>query len=299
MLGGPLCEFSRPFGQQVKPKRVHPKETGFVYRLYELRGLPEDKAQQIEQLFMKPVDNAASDALECFYSDRPRPLTARERTGWTGFILSLLLRTPEEVEAFKQGFQTDWHLTTPALERRYRKARRSGDPATFTQFLKNTDVEYVERAAMRVLARLMLHNKEIATHVNSMHWGTVELPFDASPLMTSDRPVIRHKGLVHDDAFILMPIGPKHFFYAANTRPTEIMLRSTDAYDIVAWINETVVSHAHRYVYAVNDTPLQFVQKHMSSSPAPLVSSRLINGREPTRETRNIEKGKNRLLSKQ
>lgn len=33
-----LCEYSRPY-DEVKPKRRHPAETGYIDRLYELKGL--------------------------------------------------------------------------------------------------------------------------------------------------------------------------------------------------------------------------------------------------------------------
>ncbi len=42
--GARLVEFSRPRpgSAEVKPKRVYPGQTGYVNRLYELRGLPPE-----------------------------------------------------------------------------------------------------------------------------------------------------------------------------------------------------------------------------------------------------------------
>jgi hypothetical protein len=42
---GRLCRFSRPYGPEVKWKRITPKGTGFEPGLYAMGGVPPDKAQ--------------------------------------------------------------------------------------------------------------------------------------------------------------------------------------------------------------------------------------------------------------
>jgi hypothetical protein len=54
---GQLVEYSKPWGDIVKPKRVYPRQTGFEDRLNELSGLPEDTRQHLEKHFYSPVDN--------------------------------------------------------------------------------------------------------------------------------------------------------------------------------------------------------------------------------------------------
>ena len=58
-----LCRFSRPYGHEVKAKRVAPKGTAFEPRLYETRGLPPEQAQTMERDFIAKLDSDAADAL--------------------------------------------------------------------------------------------------------------------------------------------------------------------------------------------------------------------------------------------
>jgi hypothetical protein len=57
---GCLCRFSRPYGNEAKPKRVVPKGTAFEPRLYETRGLPPEQAQTMEKDFMAKLDSDAA-----------------------------------------------------------------------------------------------------------------------------------------------------------------------------------------------------------------------------------------------
>ena len=55
---GQLCEFSKPYGNVVKPKRTHPESTGYVERLYSVEGLPDAVAHVVESRFMQPLDES-------------------------------------------------------------------------------------------------------------------------------------------------------------------------------------------------------------------------------------------------
>jgi hypothetical protein len=53
-LGGTkLVQFSRPYGSTVKPKRLSPRETGFVDQLYSLEGLDPSVAEQLEEGYFR------------------------------------------------------------------------------------------------------------------------------------------------------------------------------------------------------------------------------------------------------
>lgn len=61
---GKLCEFSRPFGKIVKPRRVRLSGTGWVNQLYAIKGMRPVLAHQVEEFFFKPIDSAAAESLE-------------------------------------------------------------------------------------------------------------------------------------------------------------------------------------------------------------------------------------------
>ncbi|MGG6895893.1 hypothetical protein [Rhizobium sp. BR 315] len=46
-----LVEFSKPFGNVVKPKCVHSKATGFINKLYALAGLTRELSYEVEKTF--------------------------------------------------------------------------------------------------------------------------------------------------------------------------------------------------------------------------------------------------------
>jgi hypothetical protein len=98
---GLLIEYSRPWKNELRDKRVHPNATGYVKGLYELRDLPPETAQQAEELFFKPADTHAADALDLLYENSMPTWQTRERSGWSRFLVSLLLRTPEEIPRVK------------------------------------------------------------------------------------------------------------------------------------------------------------------------------------------------------
>ncbi len=271
-LGGTkLVQFSRPHGQIVKPKTLSPSETGFQNKLYTLAGLKPETAQALEEQYFRKIDSAAADALERFHCRSGSELTRRERVGWTQFIVSIWMRNPEEVEATKQVYAAHWPKTTRKMERRYQAARRPADPPTLSEYLAAVPREYVERTSMMALAS-QAGPQHTSVHIANMKWGSLEMPLWAEALMTSDRPIIRHGGLSDDDAYIVMPIGPKHIFFAVNTPWVGRALVGQKPSNLVAQINKLVTEQSHRYVYATTDRPLAFVQEHMSRNPAPIIS---------------------------
>ncbi len=95
---GQLVEYSKPWRDIVKPKRVYPKQTGFEDRLNELAGLPEDVRQRLETQFYSPVDSAAATVLKAL-KEGQRKFNDREREAWSRFLTSLIVRNPENIRA--------------------------------------------------------------------------------------------------------------------------------------------------------------------------------------------------------
>ena len=61
-VDGRLCELSRPH-KTVKPRRTGPDGTGYVRGLYTIPGVPEDKSNILESLYMRNTDDWAARAL--------------------------------------------------------------------------------------------------------------------------------------------------------------------------------------------------------------------------------------------
>lgn len=86
---GLLVEFSKPYGL-VKPIRRSPAGTGWVEKLYEMHGYPDELAQQIEDRFFKPVDSlAAQTLLEMETQGNRVRWNPSTRSAWSRFLVSL------------------------------------------------------------------------------------------------------------------------------------------------------------------------------------------------------------------
>jgi hypothetical protein len=61
-----VCEFSRPY-DRVKTRFPHPDGTGYVRGLYAIDDLDANVANAIEDMFLKPSDGMAAEALRWCY----------------------------------------------------------------------------------------------------------------------------------------------------------------------------------------------------------------------------------------
>jgi Protein of unknown function (DUF4238) len=148
---GRLCRFSRPH-DEIKARRVGPKKTAYIERLYETPGLPPEHAQQVEERFMQPLDTFAADALAMLENGDDRinrdPIP---RSSWSCFIMSLWMRTPEDLVALRAGLEEEFRRRLPELEVKYALRKGPGDPPTFEESLKAylaVDPDYFDKWAM-------------------------------------------------------------------------------------------------------------------------------------------------------
>jgi len=101
---GCICRFSRPYGDEVKAKRVVPKGTAFEPRLYETRGLPPEQAQTMERDFMAKLDRDAAEALALLEADlAEKEWTSAARNSWPRFLVAQMLRTPRDIAQLKSS----------------------------------------------------------------------------------------------------------------------------------------------------------------------------------------------------
>lgn len=85
-----IIEFSRPH-KALQTRQVYPVQTGFVDRLYEIKGIPASAAQKVEDEFMKPVDSDAAVALGLLETGDSRIHTdLKHRSAWSQFLLTLI-----------------------------------------------------------------------------------------------------------------------------------------------------------------------------------------------------------------
>jgi hypothetical protein len=275
---GKVTEFTKPY-RDIIIKLIMPERTGYQEGLYELKGYEPERAQQVEEKFFKLIDTWASNALDMLERHgHNAPWDTDSRSAWSRFILSLLLRCPEDIALFRELWHADFVRTDEAGEAMYRAARKDGDPETFAEFLEGQPLSAKERRQYETLFSL-IDNANVGREVNNMHWRVLQTPAEAPPLLTSDRPVIRTHNIKGPKGHIGLPIGPRLLFIASPDADLLKQVLNVDQVKLAKEINRQVVEGATRFVYGVDDKQLRFVQNRFGKTPQPRVLESLIEMR--------------------
>ncbi|PJK29040.1 DUF4238 domain-containing protein [Minwuia thermotolerans] len=260
---GMLCEFSKPYGQRVNPQRKHPSATGYSQELYTIREYNSEFAQQIESKFFRKVDSLAADALlEMENRGNEARWNSGMRSAWSRFLISLLMRCPEDLELFRESWQQSLFENNEEFEKKYKNHRKVGDPETFSEFIHSRSIGEAEFDLFNSYIQLIDH-KNLGEKMNEMVWKVIDLKYSSKTLFTSDRPVIRTNGLAREGGHIILPIGPRRLFLASPLLKTVEKIESIKHSLLARELNSQVVTSAVKYVYDTTDRSLPFIQKSM------------------------------------
>ena len=271
-----LIRFSKPYGDQVKAKPVSPKETGWVDRLYALEGVPPEQSDLFETAFFSPVDAKAATVLQKMKAGE-NVFTRAERQAWANFLMSLVLRHPESVQAIREHMMANAeHDRANPDQARWR--RGDDDPAMMDEVPRQLSTEQgIGRVALNTLIR-SIQSRHITESLMTTQWGTLVAPPFSTPLLTSDRPLIWVKGIAQPDFHLLLPIGPRRLFYAVHAdSETKWRLRYMKASLLRDFVNEHVTRRAVKYVYGFGKYALPYVQAHMGVDPRPTLIDVLLD----------------------
>jgi hypothetical protein len=249
---GKLCCIRKVYGKIVAERKT-PTATGYVNDGYKTDHVPAHDAHRVETAFMSPLDNDAARELQRMLAGDPRIRTSEERSAWTRFVISLLFRHPAAVESLKAHFQQMHDVAVRGVEAESPGAVITLDPAVTSAAASNMLTEIID-------------NDRVGPTIFDMKWVVVDVSKSKLPLMTSDRPVVMPHGLDHPDCHIALPISPTKLFIAAHTDRFK-QLKPGQETVVVKAINKAVVAQAREFVWAVDDSQLAFVEKHMGTAP--------------------------------
>jgi hypothetical protein len=268
---GRLVEYKKPYGNTVKPRRTHPKGTGFIFRLYAVEGLSDDVAHEMETEFLSPVDSRAAQALTAMLADKE--FSAAQRLAWASFVATLLSRMPEDVDLVKQIILELAQTILPGFQPIFESHKPEGETRTFQQM---TD-ELVGQSNQRAMnfARRIMSNDRLIRGIAAMEWSILTVERAKFALLTSDRPVIYTNYLGSDQSHIVLPVGPRRLFVAVKDRKLIDQMRVAGENALVVATNGHVVGAADKYVYGINDSQLRFVQNRMGTARVPTLIERM------------------------
>ncbi|WP_453943788.1 DUF4238 domain-containing protein [Bradyrhizobium sp. USDA 372] len=259
-----ICEYSRPH-KAIYDRRIHPVQTGFQDRLYEKKGVPKIVAQQVEDDFMKSVDTLASEALRLIETgDAKIDTDAKHRSAWSLFLISLMTRMPEDVEALAGILDDDWERDLPRVRQEYAKTKKLDDPPTLEEFIEQKDPDHMARWTMNVLPEVMDHAK-MGQSLNAMRWFVVTLAAEAPALLSSDRPLFLSGALGAADCYLTLPIAADKLFIAVNSAEMEQKFKAQPQKELIHSTNLQVAKQAAKYVYGGDNSASDFVDKYIST----------------------------------
>lgn len=268
-IDGKLVEFSRPNpkSREVKPHRKPPKGTAWKEGAYDFEGLPPEKRHYLEKVFFHLVDSKAADALVIIENGRGN-WTDELRQAWAMFLISLIVRHPADIAAFKAVYRRDFKEISGAEEVSYQNARSPDDPATIEEYYETLGTDFFANLAVNNIPELINHERSVADLMN-MHWLVAE-PAANGYFLTSDRPTIR-SFLGFSNSHWVLPIGPRKLFVAAKAKTygeaiVEVVGRN-------AWkeINRQVLRPAVALGFADNERHLPLFQKHLAAATRPSI----------------------------
>lgn len=260
---GKLCEWQRHRGV-AKPRRVYPAQTGYVHRLYEMQDFPPNLAQQIETKFFQPVDTQAANALALMERDGTDTVWTNElRSAWTRFLLSLLLRCPEDLRKLRSIWKRDILVVPDEMEEKYQRLESDNDFPSFRSYIEGLPLHSHEKQFFKTFMSLV-SSKTTGDFIINMNWAVLNLSSEFS-IYTSDRPVIMTNGINNINGHILLPIGPTRLFLAASSKRTIAQADNADQNELAKQVNRAVIQHAVSYSYTQKDNCQRFVQNRMST----------------------------------
>jgi Protein of unknown function (DUF4238) len=254
-----VCEFSRPY-DRVATRSPHPDGTGYIRGLYAISDPDADVVNAIEDMFLKPSDGIASEALQSLLREVPFTHPQRMRHAWTRFIMSLLIRYPEAIAEMKKQLRQN-------VEKMYEKTRKPDEPETFAEFEAKAGTNDLARMHGKLMMDLMLDSR-MGRLIIDMHWGVISFTSYKRELLTSDRPVVSNQFPISANHMCL-PISPTMLFVACATEKAQNEFRAMDAGHVMKVMNEFVASRAHTYVWSRDDSQLRFVENRLGKGKLP------------------------------
>lgn len=263
-----VSDFRRFEGKLVHRRRF-PSETGFEIELYSVRNHTDpEKRQIIEKRLMSRIDNGASHSLEYMEATGKAPTDSVHRNAWTTFLLSLIHRSPMQVERLRKSIAANRDEVLKSLAPRYPELRQDTDPETFEEYLANDDGTIDEGSLLPLMQNLM-SSKLVGTALIQMTWGIMRFNLPKHGFLTCDIPIMLSNGLGHRDSFVMLPTSPNTIFIAAARKPIIDSFVSQDAKIFERGINDAVVQQAQQVVISQNTTQRRFIDKRFLRSPPP------------------------------
>ncbi|WP_442577833.1 DUF4238 domain-containing protein [Mesorhizobium sp. ASY16-5R] len=247
---------------EIRSRRRGTKSTGYEDDLYSIPGATAETRQNIERIFMGTVDKTAADARDMLL--RGVIPTGPERQAWARFLMSVVMRTPEEIRLMKEHYTSNLLATDPDLEAEYKALRRSDLPPTLGEYMTTLGAANLERSAL-VLAVDMMQLESVTKLFMSAQWCVLDIGDSRKKLMTSDHPVVMTNGLGRFDGHFAIAISPQRLFVGFMFAGFADRLQKERPEKVIRLFNDAVIGQGRKFVYGVDGRNLAKVRRLMGT----------------------------------
>lgn len=279
-----VCRFSKPY-DRILPKMTAISGTGGADGLYSMKSVSPEYAQWFETGPMKAIDTAANHVLDLLEAGKLKGLTIDQRKIWAGFLMSMLMRGPRDIEVIKAAYADEWQEIIPEMIVEMQASDNEVTRALAAKIPKMLapDSPLLADWGLEMAVGLMDH-AGIGNVLINMQWIVRDLPDTAPELLTSDRPIMKSGELIRSDDFVMLPIGPRKLFIAVGDAETVKRVHAYDAAVQAENVNKYIVGRAQECVYGTGDAQLEFVRTHMGTKPERTLFERLVAFRHRSSE---------------
>jgi hypothetical protein len=246
-------------------------ETGFIENLYRIPGATKKTQQNIERIFMGAVDKHAATARDIMLAG-DIPTEPSIRHAWARFLLSLVMRTPEAVKAFKHKVKSDFLVPDPEFQGKYNEIKKEGWPPTLEEYMLQQSPTMPEREAVIMITRL-IQNQNVLRLMMRADWWLLDTSTKRRKILTSDHPLIMSNGLGRPDGHFALPISPNLVFVAFMNHGIGRGIQRIPLSRLMRDINDAVIGQGRRSVYAFDEEETRTVKRRMGKrdymSPLP------------------------------
>lgn len=257
---GKLVEF-RKLPRKLGIKEVTAQNTGFQKLLY---SYVSDDASGMDHTFeseyLSSLDNDGANALRVI-NEADLRFTDEVKVTWSRLMVSLMTRSPEDVNAFSKGLEFIHENPSPMRQRLIASMCQEFDVNTqeAEEAMASLRPQDVSFAAFKALGHLIECSKLIPV-LCAMTWQVRDLQDAKYTLLTSDRPVLNNRELAMPSGLLAMPVSPTRLLIMHGSKsPNADHLLYSSGDVVVRKCNQLIVEAARQYVWSTSQDQKRFV----------------------------------------
>jgi hypothetical protein len=265
---GQLERYTKPIPGKLEIKRVSTKAVGWWENLYRAPENDPQKDQYLERFFFRALDDQAARVFEKLNCTPVPQLSENEVSIWSTFVMSLMHRTPEGMDAYKETGRRVWDRTVPDVRNKYDELRGADDPKTVEEYEASLTSDDAERSLMRNFAHVVT-NPNIGKFLNNLHWMAFHRAHDTPYLLLSDDPLARSNGLKRPDGHLALPVSPSRLIVGVYDRDFVKEIRSMGRSALFTNMNIQTVEGARHFVVSTDRRQSRFIANRFGKNPRP------------------------------